>query len=1103
MAVIRRSAAGPGGTTSGQDLRIAVVASGTDVVEDRDLVNRFCLPEVRRHCRGRNIAFSETLLISGTETARELTAGHVAAVLDTIRRDRPVVVCLLGKERGTAVPARVLRSRSLLSRHPWLEHLADEGLSLAEIAILEGVLGNPLLAGRVVVASRIDGRGRESRRASSPLARLTERCKAAGLPIINSYEDRRALSDRICQELIALVDRQLPDAPPPSPLEHVRRAQEAFAASRRQAYVEVSGYSEKLDAHVAGDGSPIVVCGETGSGKSALVANWIERHRAQNPNAFIIAHYAGANGSDSDHLALLRQIMVEIRERYAITEEVPSTPHEIVEAIPIWLARVQREKLILALDGLDQLTAQSKQFEWLPRHIPPQVRLIVSASDGPVSDLLRGRGWGALRLKPLTLSERRSVTKEFLGERSRRLTGDQLRRVTNESTSANPLFLRIRLEELRAHGPAGRLNERIDSFLDAGDLDRLFDRVLDRLERSHDTEMVREVMTLLWASRRGLSASDLETLIKRDTTPLADVLGALDFHLISRDGQLTFFHDCMRHAVAARYGLSADDSARDAHKLLAKFFASQPMSRRRATEEPWQHLRAGNRKKLRECIGSIEMFMELSREESEYELLGYWMTLGSIEEMAVVYEKALTAYEKSATRSHPVALVLDRLGRFFYHAGLFDRAEPLLQRAVDLAQSEIGSTDPRAMEINKHLVQLLLEIGRYAESVERCRAIIDELAPEHGDTHPIVVDALTMLADAHHYLGELQEAEQTARRAVSACERVHGPEHPALAEALFNLSAILRDRGEHSISESLLRRVLAIDEKVYGTDHPTTAMTRSDLGYLLSSTGRYSEAEGALREALAVRERVLGPDHVHTGQSYHTLGQFYTNIDRFDDAERYFRQAIHVFERALGPNHRHLAATIGSLATVLRNQGSLSEAEALTRRALAIIEHGLGTQHSVAMALHGNLGRILLMSGKFDEAEASLRRSYDWFSSSVGNAHKTTAAVALALSEVLREQDKWVEAEKLAESAMIGFRSALGDSHFDTARSIVNLARITQERGDAASSERLAKRALEIFSSMGAADHPIAEDAREILRSEALENDDAAVNAASKEAMEV
>src|ERR1019366_9628450 len=58
---------------------------------------------------------------------------------------------------------------------------------------------------------------------------------------------------------------------------------EAYAASRRRVYIGREEYIERLDAHAAGDGPPLVVLGASGGGKSALLANWTHRWSERHP----------------------------------------------------------------------------------------------------------------------------------------------------------------------------------------------------------------------------------------------------------------------------------------------------------------------------------------------------------------------------------------------------------------------------------------------------------------------------------------------------------------------------------------------------------------------------------------------------------------------------------------------------------------------------------------------------------------------------------------------------------------------------------------------------------------------------------------------------
>jgi len=127
--------------------------------------------------------------------------------------------------------------------------------------------------------------------------------------------------------------------------------------------------------------------------------------------------------------------------------------------------------------------------------------------------------------------------------------------------TTNPLYLRTLLEELRVFGVFEALDARIDHYLKATTVDRLFALVLERLEADYEKEkpgLVRDVTALIWASRRGLSETELLELLGTPDNPMprafwSPLCLALEDSLVRRSGLLTFFHDFLRQAVAERY----------------------------------------------------------------------------------------------------------------------------------------------------------------------------------------------------------------------------------------------------------------------------------------------------------------------------------------------------------------------------------------------------------------------------------------------------------------------------------------------------------------------------------------------------------------------
>ena len=78
---------------------------------------------------------------------------------------------------------------------------------------------------------------------------------------------------------------------------------EAFAVSRSEDYVYCPGdesYFSKLDQHaetIEGDAKlPFVILGSPGCGKSALLANWVQRRKkTKHRDEFLFQHFVGCS----------------------------------------------------------------------------------------------------------------------------------------------------------------------------------------------------------------------------------------------------------------------------------------------------------------------------------------------------------------------------------------------------------------------------------------------------------------------------------------------------------------------------------------------------------------------------------------------------------------------------------------------------------------------------------------------------------------------------------------------------------------------------------------------------------------------------------------
>jgi nephrocystin-3 len=1016
------------------EIRLFISSTFHDLEAEREHLIKQVFPELRRLCRERGVAFTEIDLRWGI-TEEESRQGKVLKTcLDEIDRCRPYFIGMLGSRYGwTPSLDEVARNAELLEAHPWVHEAATYGLSATEIEIVHGVLRKPWQAEHAFFYFRdggaaLPGDAGAADGDAAKLAGLKERIRASRRPVREGVADVETLGRLVYDDLLGVIDRDYPPQSGVTPLARERRAHEAFAASRRRVYVADTALLQRLDAHVAGDEPALVVTGEAGAGKSALLANWSADYARRHRDAFVVAHYVSADSAGADSVGLMRRVMREIRSRYHSDEDVPTTAQEVERQFPAWLARVRGEKLVLLLDAVDQLVDDGASLAWLPARLPPQIRLVVAGLPGPALETLRGRGCRELTVRPLGADERRTLITSFLAEYRKALSGEQTARVSASPHCENPLFLRTVLEELRVFGSFKELDARIDFYLSAADLPSLFQRVLERFEDDFRADFVRELMPLLWATRRGLAESEFLEMTGRSRLELSTVLAALEYHLLRRDGLLTFSHEHLRQATAAKY-LPQPNQQADAHARLAAYFQPQPASFRRDDELPWQLQQAGAWEQLRDCLADMSRTPMLGLFDGrEYELLGYWNALGDRADMVAACREGLAAYEAQEPEADELYARYNRLGLLLRLSGHYGAAADVLQRSVSLT--------------------------------------------DRGDAsdHHQVASALHNLALVQQAAGAYDEAEQLERRALAIRER-HGADDPETATCLNVLGTLLKDKGDYVAAEPVLRRALAIRDRVHGPADPATATVANNLAVLLGAVGRYAQAHELLRRVVQISEQRLGTEHPDTGRALTNLGMLACQRGSLD-AEPILRRGLEIHERALGPNHPDTAHSLEALATLFYERHDLAAAEGLVRRALAIHEQVLGPDHPATAASLDRLAGVLDERGDLDGAESLYRRALTAKERTHGPDHASTALTLSNLGYLLLKKGDDAAAEPLLERALAIRERALGPDHMGTAQSLTNLAGLRGLRGDHAGAEPLLRRAVEISERTPGPEHP-------------------------------
>jgi len=189
----------------------------------------------------------------------------------------------------------------------------------------------------------------------------------------DSVGDPNTLCVAVWNRLYTVIKAEIDKIERLSPLDQEIDAHEKFRNERAKFFIGRKDHLDKIEGGVS-NCQYVIVHGESGVGKSALMAKAIEITKLNHRNAKIIARFIGATSPSSDPRSLLEGLCQEIaRENGGDEAAVPLDYKSLVIKFPEMLALATEEKpLIIFLDALDQFqkAGDARYLEWLPSQLP-------------------------------------------------------------------------------------------------------------------------------------------------------------------------------------------------------------------------------------------------------------------------------------------------------------------------------------------------------------------------------------------------------------------------------------------------------------------------------------------------------------------------------------------------------------------------------------------------------------------------------------------------------------------------------------------------------------------------------------------------------------
>jgi tetratricopeptide (TPR) repeat protein len=315
------------------------------------------------------------------------------------------------------------------------------------------------------------------------------------------------------------------------------------------------------------------------------------------------------------------------------------------------------------------------------------------------------------------------------------------------------------------------------------------------------------------------------------------------------------------------------------------------------------------------------------------------------------------------------ARMMDTMGQVYQSLGMYESAEPLSRKALELRRSNVGEESLEVAQSLVSLGRLYTDQGRYGEALSQLRRSLEIRERLLGDQDVDVGWSLFWVGEASQYAGESAEARKHLERALRIFEDRLGRDSIPVAWCVNNLGLAYDWESDFSSALRHYERALRIKEATLPSDHPDLGIAWNNVGYALARLGRTDEARPYLERAVNLSERVIGPEHPQVAGFLGSLGEMWVIAGEPLNARPILERALAVQEKQLAPENMHLALTRHALAVALRELRDYRRAEEFFKIALSTRLKVLGPEHALSRETVAEYAKLLRATGRGKEAD--------------------------------------------------------------------------------------------------------------------------------------
>lgn len=889
-----------------RQIRVFISSTFQDMQDERDYLMRRTFPKLRKMAAERDVTLTELDLRWGI-TEEETKSGKVVEIcLREIENSIPFFIGIVGNRYGW-VPEKEELGKDVFEQFPKIDDYLESHLSVTEMEMQFGVLERPEDMHAFFYIKQQEGA------ADHPLMlkRLKEEVMKSRYPSY-TYSSVEDLANQVEKAFLSLLDQLFPKAIL-SQHRKERLVQQSFISQLSATYVRVEDTFQRLTAFCQDPSSTyLVVTGESGLGKSALLANWSKEMQQQ--HAFSVIPYFSSNGGKQTHTSILAYLADEICDRFDMETPQGSSEKERLEKLLDQFA-VRSDCLVIVFDAINQIADvdQSKMLNWLP--IPPNnVKYLFSTLEDDVTmQVFQNRGYPVFHLQKLTKEQKIQLVEKYLGKFGKKLNQGQVNRIVDSPQSDNTLVLRSLLEELVSFGVYEALDERIGYYLDCTSVMQFYGKIIERFEQDYGRTFIRNVLGLIAVSRNGVSEQEIIEMTGAKRLEWSEFYCGFVVHLNNQSGRFVFTHSYITKTVWERYLIGDHAFESECRRKIAEVHCDDK-STNAMQEVPYQYDHLKEWDLLHDFLVSCR-YLEYCMDYDEIEIATYWRH---------VFEGRPEKYS-----------IKDYLS------------------ATDC--EDCVSLYIRLMKLSK---VLSLNVGKDVAILLR----------DYIEKHQELVSAKVYLALASGF--DRPQSIEYAEKALRLCQEQDDMQgqinaYRKLGEIYYDAIWMGKEAQYEELAKEVFVKAKELSVEYYGELHPVVMHCYEDLSMMSDDL---DEAMAYAQKALSLGRAIFGDNHPLVGRPYHYVGVIYREKAEWENALRYFQKSCQIWLPAYGINHELMVASYNNQGKALRNLGRYEEAFECYDKCLAIqnvISDRIGCDHVIH---HINKARVLLLLGRMQAA---------------------------------------------------------------------------------------------------------------------------------------